>query len=269
PNEITQKEISDFLDEKCSEIASLRTDIEKEIAMLEDYKKSLITETVTKGLNPNVEMKNSEIEFIGKIPKSWEVIRVKNIGEYRNGLTYAPTDLCDENEGTLVLRSSNIQNGELVFNDNIYVSKIIPSYLLVNKNDILICSRNGSQKFVGKNAIIPSNLTASFGAFMMVLKCNKKALPKYIYYLLNSGVFNYYLGSFFTSTINQLTGQNFGNMKIPFCADMSIQNSIVLYLDEKCKEIDAIINGKKRQLETLEDYKKSLIYEYVTGKKEV
>lgn len=262
-----QKRIANFLHSECTKIEVAYTDIERQIATLEKYKRSVITEIISKGLNPEAPMKESGIEFIGKIPNDWTVLRVKNIGEYRNGLTYSPMDVCDENEGVLVLRSSNIHNGKLVFEDNVYVSTSIPNFLFVEKDDILICSRNGSQKLIGKNALIPSNLRASFGAFMMVMKCNNMAKAKYVYYLLNSEIFSYYLGTFFTSTINQLTGQNFGNMKIPFCFDLKIQQDIIDYLDKKCGEIDSVLDDKKKQLEILDKYKKSLIYEYVTGKR--
>lgn len=266
PYIIEQKIIADFLDSKCSEIDATAEDIQKEISLLEEYKKSVITEAVTKGLNPDAEMKNSGIEWIGEIPKHWKVLRIKNVGEYRNGLTYKPTDLTDENTGTLVLRSSNIQDGKISLNDNVYVSTFVRSDLKVKKGDILICSRNGSRELVGKNAIIEDLKDVTFGAFMMIFRCNS---PKYLYYILNSKVFFYYLGSFFTSTINQLTGSNFGNMKIVYVSDKLEQSKIVSYLDSKCSEIDSLIADKKRQLDILADYKKSLIYEYVTGKKEV
>lgn len=262
---VVQKNIADFLDSRCTEIDILHADIEKQIDVLEQYKKSVITEAVTKGLDPNVEMKDSGIEWIGKIPKSWKVIRLKFFGDVRNGLTYSPKDMCDEKEGVLVLRSSNIRNGRIVFDDNVYVSCTIPQSLIVKNNDILICSRNGSRELIGKNAII-GDMYATFGAFMMIYRCKD---AKYMYYILNSNVFSYYLGSFFTSTINQLTGFNFKNMKIVFCFNEEEKEAIVSYLDSKCAEIDFLIMEKKKQLETLEAYKKSLIYEYVTGKKEV
>lgn len=258
--------LTNYLDTKCSEIDATAEDIQKEISLLEDYKKSVITEAVTKGLNPDAEMKDSGIGWIGDIPKDWEIIRIKNIGEYRNGLTYKPTDITDENTGILVLRSSNIQAGKISLKDNVYVSTFVRNDLKVQKGDILICSRNGSRELVGKNAIIEDLQDVTFGAFMMIFRCDS---PKYLYYILNSKVFSYYLGSFFTSTINQLTGSNFGNMKIVYVSNKLEQNKIVSYLDSKCSEIDAIIADKKRQRGILAEYKKSLIYEYVTGKKEV
>lgn len=266
PSLVAQQHIVDFLDTQCSEIDATAEDIQKEIFLLEDYKKSVITEAVTKGLNPDAEMKDSGIEWIGQIPKHWKVLRIKNVGEYRNGLTYKPTDLTDENTGTLVLRSSNIQDGKISLYDNVYVSTFVRSDLKVKKGDILICSRNGSRELVGKNAIIEDLKDVTFGAFMMIFRCNS---PKYLYYILNSKVFSYYLGSFFTSTINQLTGSNFGNMKIVYVSDKLEQSKIISYLDDKCSEIDTLIADKKRQLDILADYKKSLIYEYVTGKREV
>lgn len=260
-----QNIIATFLDRKCSEIDALVTDIQNEIETLGEYKRSIITEAVTKGLNPDVEMKDSGVEFIGDIPIHWEIRRIKSLGTFRNGLTYNPNDLCDENNGILVLRSSNVKDGKISFTDNLYVSCKVPSDLIVKDGDILICSRNGSRELVGKCAII-ENIHATFGAFMMIFRCE---FPRYLYYALNSDIFKYYLSSFFTSTINQLTGLNFGNMKIAFCPNKIEREKIIEYLDYKCSEIENIISEKKQQIATLEEYKKSLIYECVTGKKEV
>ncbi|SEH21687.1 restriction endonuclease subunit S [Selenomonas sp. KH1T6] len=260
-----QERITDFFDIKCAEIDSVMNDIQHQIEVLQEYKQSVITEAVTKGLDKNVAIKDSGIKWIGEIPQHWEVKKVKYIGTARNGLTYKPTDIVGENEGILVLRSSNVQEGKLSFDDNVYVSCKIPKELKVKKGDILICSRNGSRELIGKNAII-DDVDASFGAFMMIYRC---IAPRFMYYVLNSEVFKYYLGTFFTSTINQLTGSNFDNMKIVFCPNEGERKKIVEYLDVKCAEIDSILSDKQKQLDTLAEYKKSLIYEYVTGKKEV
>ena len=260
-----QKDIVKHLDFEVDKIIKLVDKVNEQIENLEDYKKSIITEAVTKGLDKNVEMKDSGIEWIGEIPKHWNMLRIKNLGICRNGLTYSPSDTCDEKDGTLVLRSSNVQNGKIVLNNNVYVKKRIPDYLMVKNGDILICSRNGSKELIGKNAII-NNIDATFGAFMMIYRSKN---PKLMYYVLNSNIFQYYLGTFFTSTINQLTNSNFENMKIVWCDDINEQEQIVRYLDKKTKLIDDSIAIKQKQLDTLEEYKKSLIYEYVTGKKEV
>lgn len=261
-----QQKIADYLDKKCGKIDKVVETEKAVIEKLKEYKKSVITEAVTKGLDKSVPLKDSGIEWIGKIPAHWEVRKLKTIGDYRNGLIYSPEDMCEEGQGTLVLRSSNIKDGKIVLSDNVYVTTNVSEVFKVQKNDILICSRNGSKELIGKNAIIDSDINASFGAFMMIFRCN---CPKYMYYILNSHIFNYYLGSFFTSTINQLTGKNFGGMNIVFCPEKTEQKQICDYLDKKCSEIDQAITHKEQVIEKFTEYKKSLIYECVTGKKEI
>ena len=261
-----QQAIADYLDGECARIDGIVTTQRQIIEKLKEYKKSVITKAVTRGLNPDAPMKDSGIDWIGKIPEHWEVRRIKTLGEYRNGLTYNPENMVDESNGTLVLRSSNIQNGKIVLDDNVFVNTIIPEQLLVHKGDIIICSRNGSRELVGKNALIKEDIMASFGAFMMIFRTN---YPEYISYILNSAIFSYYLSTFFTATINQLTGSNFGNMQIVFCPDLNEQQEIIDYLDGECARIDTIIEKRERMIELMTEYKKSLIYECVTGKKEI
>lgn len=179
-----QKKIANFLDEKTSHIDSIIEKTKQSIEEFKRYKQALITETVTKGLNPNVNMKDSGIEWIGEIPEHWEMTKMKRLGTVRNGLTYSPVDLVEEENGTLVLRSGNIQNAKLSFKDTAYVSRTISDSLYVKNGDILICARNGSRSLIGKNAIIDTDIEASFGAFMMLFRTTE--LSKYIYYILNS-----------------------------------------------------------------------------------
>lgn len=262
-----QKDIADYLDTKCAQIDTIIAKEQSVIEKLQEYKKALITEAVTKGLNPNVNMKESGLDWIGKVPETYSLIKLKFLGEYFNGLTYSPDDLTDVDEGVLVLRSSNIKNGKLVLDDNVYVNVDTPRYL-VKKNDILICSRNGSRNLVGKNILLSEDIHAYFGAFMMIFRLNSEVYSKWVYYVLNSNLFLAYLGSFFSSTINQLTGKDFGNIIIPIC-DMEEAKQTTKYLDEKCSNIDSIILKKQFTIDKLIEYKKSLIYEVVTGKKEV
>ena len=260
-----QQRIAAFLDRKCAEIDAV---IERTKATIEEYKKlkqAVITEAVTKGVRGPRPMKDSGIEWIGEIPEEWEIVKMKHLGKCRNGLTYSPENVCDE-RGTLVLRSSNIQEGKLCFDDNVYVDCQVRDELMVKKGDILICSRNGSRALIGKNALIPADVVASFGAFMMIFRCE---CPEYVHLVLNSAVFNYYLGTFLTATINQLTADNFNNMQIVYWPDAAEQQEIVKYLEARCAGIDTLIAKKTALLTELETYKKSLIYEYVTGKKEV
>lgn len=261
-----QQRIAEFLDRKCAEIDSI---IAKTKATIEQYKalkQSVITQAVTKGIRPDRPMKDSGVKWIGDIPQEWAIVKMKHLGRCRNGLTYSPENVVDEEIGTLVLRSSNIKDGKLMFSDNVFVNNDIREELMVKQGDILICSRNGSRSLIGKNAIIPKNLVATFGAFMMIFRCDK---PEYVRYILSSQIFSYYLGTFLTSTINQLTADNFNNMQVVYCQDEREQVEIITYLDHKCAEIDRLIAAKEQLLTELESYKKSVIYEYVTGKKEV
>ena len=262
-----QQSIATYLDQKCGEIDELITMQEEMITKLQSYKQSVITEAVTKGLDKNVPLKDSGIEWIGKIPEHWDVKRLKYFGNNYNGLTYSPNDICNSQEGTIVLRSSNIKDNKLCFDDNVYVNKEIPTKLFVNKGDILICSRNGSASLIGKAALIETDIKATFGAFMMIFKGNN-IHHKYLYYIVTSCI-SQYKWLFTTATINQLTSSMLGEIFAPFICDRLEQQSIANYLDQKCSEIDELISIKQQKIEKLKDYKKSLIFECVTGKRKV
>lgn len=262
-----QQTIATYLDQKCGEIDELITLQEEMITKLQRYKQSVITEAVTKGLDKNVPLKDSGIEWIGEIPEHWEVKRLKYFGNNYNGLTYSPNDICNSQEGTIVLRSSNIKDNKLCFDDNVYVNKEIPTKLFVNKGDILICSRNGSASLIGKAALIETDIKATFGAFMMIFKGNN-IHHKYLYYIVTSCI-SQYKWLFTTATINQLTSSMLGEIFAPSICDRLEQQTIADYLDKKCSEIDELISIKQQKIEKLKDYKKSLIFECVTGKRKV
>lgn len=257
-----QVAIATYLDTHCAKIDNLISIQQKRIALLQELKQSVITHAVTKGLNPNVEMKQSGVEWIGDVPKHWEVMPLKFTGTFGNGLTYSPKDVVDN--GILVLRSSNIQNSSLSFEDNVYVSKVSRD-LLVNKGDIIICSRNGSAALVGKSAFVDKELNATFGAFMMRYIPNIE--KKYGFYLFQTAI-GQYKGYFSTTTINQLTKTTIDEIKVPL-AMAEEQAAIASYLDRKCATIDTSISNAQHQIELLQEYKQSLITEVVTGKRKV
>ncbi len=260
-----QNKIADYLDKQCKKINEIINDNNHEIELLEEYKKTLITEVITSGLNKNSTFKESQIPWMGKIPSHYEVVTLKRLGTARNGLSYSPGEVADN--GILVLRSSNIQNNKLSLNDNVYVKKEINEDLLLKENDLLICSRNGSKNLIGKNILINKDMEGqTFGAFMCVYRSKYN---KYIRYVLNSHIFDYYLANFLTSTINQLTTSNLYSIKIPFTYNIEEQEKIIKYLDKQCSKLDSVIEYRKQIIEKLEEYKRSLIYECVTGKREV
>ena len=201
--------------------------------------------------------KDSGVEWIGEVPSHWEVVPLKFTGKFGNGLTYSPKDVVDN--GILVLRSSNIQNSSLSFEDNVYVSSVSKE-LLVTKGDIIICSRNGSAALVGKSAFIDKDINATFGAFMM--RYIPKIHKKYGFYLFKTAI-GRYKGYFATTTINQLTKSTIGEMKVPL-ANTDEQSTIANYLDKKCFEIDNVISAQQKRIALLQELKQSVITHAVT-----
>ncbi|MGB1051336.1 MAG: restriction endonuclease subunit S [Chitinophagales bacterium] len=263
-----QQQIVEYLDEQTQLIDSLIKKTGRKIELLKEKRTSLINEVVTKGLNPNVEMKDSGVEWIGKIPSHWETIKLKYQGEVIIGLSYSPENVVDEGEeSTLVMRSSNVQNGKTSFNDNVFVNCDIPDKLRTRESDILICSRNGSRRLIGKNCLIQKKHEGlTWGVFMTVYRSRS---PKFFYWLLNSPVFESQSGLFLTSTINQLTVSTLENMVVPFVSDIHEQQQIVEYLDEQTQKIDKTISIEEKRIKLLKEYRSSLISEVVTGKRKV
>ncbi len=206
--------------------------------------------------------KDSGIEWIGEIPTDWNVARLRYRGKSIIGITYKPDEVSDETNGTLVLRSSNIQNGKLDFKDCVYVDKKIQESQLVKEGDILVCARNGSAHLVGKCAYIPKEWeNVSFGAFMSIVR---KDLDKFLFYYFNSQVFKGQKGLFATSTINQLTSNMLNNLDIPIPPTKEEQTAIAKYLDIKTAEIDHLIAEKKQLVKLYQEEKTAIINQAIT-----
>lgn len=258
-----QQKIAQFLDDKTAKIDQAVDLAEKQIALLKEHKQILIQNAVTRGLNPDVLLKDSGVEWIGQVPEHWEVKKLKYLGNAIIGLTYSPDDLCDESEGILVARSSNIQNGSFVYSDNVYVKKQIPKKLQLKEQDILICSRNGSRDLIGKCAYITKDQEKhTFGAFTTVFR--SKYNP-YLFYILNSEIFKRLSGNFLTSTINQLTINNLNSIQVAL-PPLLEQKKIANYLEVQTAKIDQAIALKTAHIEKLKEYKSVLINDVVTGK---
>ena len=260
-----QQAIAFYLDTATAKIDEAIAQQQKMIDLLNERKQIIINNAVTKGLNPDAPMKDSGVEWIGEIPEHWEALRIRYIGEAKNGLTYSPNDMVDEGNGILVLRSSNIQDGKLAFEDNVYV-KGAPEKLWVKKGDIIICSRNGSASLVGKCAIVEEDIYASFGAFMMRFRSEHNS--KYTYYLLTAAI-SHYKQLFATSTINQLTLGIFADIKMPFVYDLQEQTKIAESLDLAIKKLDTAISNATKQISLLQERKQIIINDVVTGKVKV
>lgn len=259
-----QKLISRYLDKKTEQIDLLIEKIEKKIELLKEQRISLINQCVTKGLDPSVEMKDSGVEWIGEIPEHWEITRLKYHGQVLIGLSFDKDDMVNEGEGTLVLRSSNVQNGKVTFSDNVYVKTEVPNNLFVQQGDILICSRNGSRNLIGKNCLLgEESLGMTWGVFMSVFRSRNS---EFFYWILNSQVFTSQSGLFLTSTINQLTVSTLENLLFPFIPDKTEQNKIIDHLKKETQLIDKLIDKEQRRISLLIEYRQSLISSVVTGK---
>ena len=182
---------------------------------------------------------------LGEIPSEWEVKKLKDLGNSVIGLTYSPDDLVDGCNGTLVLRSSNIRNNRIVFDDNKYVNKDIQEKLIVKENDILICSRNGSKELIGKCALIDKKAEgSSFGAFMTVYRSKYN---KYLFNVFTSYMFKRQIYNNLGATINQITTDNLNNFKIivPTIKEQEKISSILSTVDEQIDNVDVLIKKNK------------------------
>lgn len=253
-----QRRIADFLDAKCAEIDALTADIQTQIDTLEQYKRSVITETVTKGLNPDAEMKDSGIEWVGQMPSSWDAVpnkylmyKVKNICPVYNG-----EDILSLTTNGVIIRDLN-GGGKMPTSFDGY-QKVAPGNLLMCLFDIDVTPR-----CIGlvKNFGLTSPAYSQF-----VMRADAYAPYYYYYYLMVD--YTKELLHMAKNLRHSLTEDQLGAIKAPN-PPYEEQVQIAEFLDKKCAEISRVIEDKNKQLATLDEYKKSLIFEYVTGKKEV
>lgn len=255
-----QRIISAFLDSKCSEIDSIISDIQSQIEALEEYKRSVITEVVTKGLDPDVEMRDSGIAWVGDIPAHWLVEKVKfhlQRNEPRN-----PGDkqvLSVYREYGVIPKDSRDDNHNVTSEDTSNYKYVVPGNLVINK----MKAWQGSMGVSEYEGIVSP-------AYFIYKFTDNQIMPKYLHYLFRSC----YKDEFRRISGGIREGQwdlspyEFSNTLL-LIPPTDEQNRIVSYIDARISEIEFAITEKKQQIETIEEYKKSLIFEYVTGKKEV
>ena len=250
-----QQAIANFLDKKCGEIDKLIALQEKIIEELKAYKQSVITEVVTKGLNPDVPMKDSGIEWIGLIPVNWSVCKLKYLYSLINGRAYSDTELLEKGKYR-VLRVGNLFTSDKWYYSDLELSE---------------------DKYCSKGDLI-YGWSASIGA--TIWKGEKVIYHYHIWKVMtgkNDVRFSEYLLNALTdakrkdmhgSAMQHLTMVGMNNSLLPN-VPFAEQRSIADYLDNKCANIDSLIAIKQSKIEELKEYKKSIIYEYVTGKKEI
>ena len=253
-----QKTIAGFLDKKCGAVDALIADIQQEIETLEQYKRSVITEAVTKGLDPSVLMKDSGIQWIGAMPANWECVRVKYILKYlQKPVKKDDGVITCFRDGEVTLRSNRREDGFTMADKEI-------GYQGVDIGDLVV---HGMDGFAGAIGISDSRGKASPILNVLGTKQNKRYIMYYLRSMAYSDVFMA-LSTGIRVRSCDLRWNKLAELWYPI-PPLKEQEEIVTYIDETIQKTNKIIFDKQTQIETLESYKKSLIYEYVTGKKEI
>lgn len=259
----TQARIADFLDYKCDEIDSVIAITQKTIEEYKALKQSIITEVVTKGIRGDRPMKDSGIEWIGDIPAEWNVVRIKNLFDYRNERNFKPLE--EVNLISLYTDKGVVQHCDLDETTGNKASNA-DGYKLVYENDIVVNIILCWMGAIGRSAYFGVTSPA-----YDVYSPKQKTNSKFYHYLFRTNGFSgdcYKVGRGIMAMRWRTYSDQFRAIKV-VSPPQSEQEEIVEYLDEKCEGIDALIVKKQQYLTEIENYKKSLIYEYVTGKKEV
>ncbi|EAJ4607323.1 restriction endonuclease subunit S [Campylobacter jejuni] len=259
-----QEQIANFLDEKCKKIANFIEKKEKLITLLKEQKQALINETITKGLDKNINFKDSGIEWLGEIPQHWRIVKLKYVAFTNIGLVYTPDDIIENpDEGYPVLRANNIQNGKIDYQDLIYIkSKQIEKKQIISSGDLLMCVRNGSENLLGKTAKIQDGYF-SFGAFTAIIK---NQFNDYFYWIFQTNMLRKSIASFSASNgIGQISQDDIKNFIISF-PPLKEQEQIAQFLDSEISKIDKIIEKTKKQIKLIKEYKTTLINQAVCGR---
>lgn len=259
-----QKAIADFLDSKCKQIEIFVDKKQRLIALLNEKKQALINECVTKGLDKNVNFKDSGIEHLGAIPTHWEILKLKYVALTNIGLVYTPDDIVENSDkGYPLLRANNIQNGKIDYQDLIYIkSEQIEKKQIASIGDLLMCVRNGSENLLGKTAKIQDGYF-SFGAFTAIIKSQ---FNDYFYWIFQTNMLRKSIASFSVSNgIGQISQEDIKNFIIPF-PPLQEQKQITQFLDSEISKIDSIIEKIKKQIELIKEYKSVLINQAVCGR---
>lgn len=267
-----QINISNFLDEICGNTDEIIALKKQQIQTLQKYRQSLITETVTKGLNPSVKMKDSGIEWIGAVPEHWNIKKIKHFANHiGSGKTPKGGAEVYVDEGILFIRSQNVHNDALRLNDVSYITENIDRELSnsrVKKNDILLNITGAS---IGRSIVYKLDIPANVNQHVCIIRLNgKKISSDFLHYVIINDYAQNQIMAYQNGTSRE--GLNFvqvANVIFAIPPNVEEQMEIVEFLQNKTDEIDKLKNKITMQIDVLEKYRQSLIYEAVTGKIDV
>jgi len=278
PNLPAQQKITDFLDKVCGEVDEMVALQETMIEELKAYKQSVITEAVTKGLNPNVPMRDSGIDWIGETPEHWDIVPIKYIkGSDKNAFADGPfgsnlkSEHFIENGDVIVIESGNITTGKFIYKDFKTISKEHFETIRrseCKENDVIIAKIGANYGMAGILPLLDKPSVVSGNSLKITLDDNKMINSIFVYLMMSAKWNNGFKGLVQENAQPALSLSGLNNFRMPY-APLPEQRIIASYLDTKCSEIDSLIALKQAKIEELKEYKKSVIYEYVTGKKEV
>lgn len=269
PPKKEQKAIADFLDKECAQIDSIAADLEKQIALLQQYKKSLITETVTKGLDKSVPMKDSGVEWIGEIPEHWAISRVRHLASLCSGATPSK-DVLSYWEGNIPWVSSQEVKSDIIKDTSLHISEEAInscSTQLMPAGTLVMVVRSGILQHTIPVALL--GVSATINQDIKAFQFNHLMLPAYFKYYIqgeNDALLSVIIKD--KTTVESVDNQLLLSLKI-MVPPIEEQKASVAFLNYRCGYVDKILNDKQEQLNLLMQHKKSLIYEYVTGKKRV
>lgn len=270
-----QDKIADFLDEKCAEIDKLSDDIQKQIDILNDYKKSVITRAVTKGLDPNVEMKDSQVDWVKNIPKTWKVTKLKYLFDFGKGLNITKADLVPE--GLPVVSYGQIHSK---LNDKISLSEELLRFVdnryqvrypqcRIKQGNFVFADTSEDYEGCGNCVYKRDNSKVFAGYHSIILKAKQNSDNRYLAYLFTTDLWRKQIRTAVSGVKVFSITQNILSRASVILPPEKEKLIIADYLDSVCSDIEYSISAKYSQLENLTIYKKSIIYEYVTGKKRV
>ncbi|MGQ2597692.1 restriction endonuclease subunit S [Campylobacter jejuni] len=262
-----QEQIANFLDEKCKKIANFTEKKEKLITLLKEQKQALINETITKGLDKNINFKDSGIEWLGEIPQRWEVVKIKFLAIFYTGDSIKDSEkhkYCFLNNSIpyISTKDIDINTNVIDYNNGMFIEKNDANFKRAYTNSILLCLEGAN---AGKKIAFLDKEVCFVNKLCCISSKIKKLNSKFLFYFLQSVFFKNVFIANIKGLIGGITTDQLGNFYILF-PPLKEQEQIANFLDEKCKKIDLLIEKTEKQIKLIKEYKTTLINQAVCGR---